>query len=123
MSSADAEGLTLYIPLIKGLLFLTKFASKALHERSAKIKANANFVIDVPRRANRWGGGDLPCSCLKIEKKCPDLGKKGPNCVHPWLDSSIPNVILRVSRRKSSKILPGGTFFSCVFDEKFIEVP
>ena len=67
--------------------------------------------------------GDLPCSCLKIEKKCPDLGKKGPNCVHPWLDSSIPNVILRVSRRKSSKILPGGTFFSCVFDEKFIEVP
>ena len=68
-------------------------------------------------------GGGIPCPFLKIEKKCPDFGKKGPNCVHPWLYSSIPNVVLRVSRRKSSKIFPCRTFFSYVFDEKFIEVP
>ena len=53
---------------------------------------------------------------------CPDLGKKGSNCVHPWVESSIQNVALRVSRRKNSKVFPCGVFF-CVLDEKFIEVP
>ena len=54
------------------------------------------------------GGGGLPCPFLKIEKKCPDIGKKGPNCVHLWVESSIQNVVLRVSRGKSSKTFPCG---------------
>ena len=31
----------------------------------------------------RWGGGGFPCPFLKIEKKCPDFGIKGPNYVQP----------------------------------------
>ena len=68
------------------------------------------------------GEGGPPLPFFENRKKCPDFGKKGPNCVHPWVESSIQNVVLRVSRRKSSKILPCEAFF-CVFDEKFIEVP
>ena len=44
-------------------------------------------------KAGKGGmGGGLPCPFLKIEKTCPDFGKK----------------VLRVSRGKSSKILPCG---------------
>ena len=39
---------------------------------------------------------------------------KDPNCVHPWVESSTQNVVLRVSIRKSSKIFPCGPFL-CVF--------
>ena len=123
MSSADVDGLTLYIPLIKSLLFLTKFACKALHERSTTIKANANFIFDLPKRATRGRGRERHPLPFFEKKKYPDFGKKGPNCVHPWLYSSIPNVVFRVSRRKSSKKFPCRTFFSYVFDEKFIKVP
>ena len=56
-------------------------------------------------------GGGLPCPFLKIEKSALILKKKGSNCVHPWAKSSIQNVVLRVSRRKSSKIFPAGPFF------------
>ena len=36
---------------------------------------------------------------------------------------SIQNVVLRLSRREKSEILPCGTYFSCVFNKMFIEVP
>ena len=68
------------------------------------------------------GGGSLPCPFLKIGKSTLVLGGKSPNCAHCWVESSILNVVLRVSRRKSSKIFPYGVLFS-VFDERFIEVP
>ena len=55
-------------------------------------------------------GGGLPCPFWK-SKKVPWFWKKGPNCVHPWAKSSIQNIVLRVSRRKSSKIFPAGPFF------------
>ena len=48
---------------------------------------------------------------MKIEKKCPYFGKKGPNCVHLF-EPSFQNVVLRVSMGKSSKIFPCGTFFA-----------
>ena len=51
----------------------------------------------------------------------PNFGKKGPNCVHVCVKFSIQNSILIVSRRKNSKMFPCGTFFSCVFDEMFME--
>ena len=68
-------------------------------------------------------GGMPPLPFFENQKTCIDFGKKGPNCVHPWVKSSIQNVVLRVCRRKSSKIFPCGTFFSCVFEERFIEMP
>ena len=73
----------------------------------------------------RRGGWASPAVFWKSKKVPWFLGKKGPNCVFPspWVESSIKDVVLRVSLRKSSKIFPSGTFFSCVFDEEFIEVP
>ena len=39
--------------------------------------------------------------------------KKGPNFVHPWVESSIQNTILRGCRKKCSKIFPWGAFLVC----------
>ena len=51
-------------------------------------------------RGEGWGGrGGLPCPFLKIEKKCPDFGKKWPDYVLPWVKFSIQNVVLRVSEK------------------------
>ena len=72
--------------------------------------------------AQLGGGGEAPLPFFENRKKCPDFGKKTPNCVHPLVDSSIQNVVLRVSNKKSSNDFPCGAFFSCVSDEKFIEV-
>ena len=66
------------------------------------------------RRGRGGRGGRPPLPFFENRKKCPDFGKKGPNCVHPWVESSIQNVVLGVSRRKSSKIFPCRAFF-CVF--------
>ena len=93
--------------------------------------ANGLNVIEIATKSDRiivkesgaQLGGGLPCPFLKFKKKGPDNGKKGPNCVHPWVESSIQKVVLRVSRRKSSKSFLCGAFFSCVFDEKFIKSP
>ena len=61
-------------------------------------------------------------SALFLERKCPVFGKKNPHEANPWVKLSIQNVVLRVSRRKRSKMFPYGASFSCVFDEIFIEV-
>ena len=71
------------------------------------------------------GGGDegrSPLSFFENRERCPDFGKKDSNCAHPWVESPIQNVVLRESRRKSFKIFKNFSC-SCVFDEKFIEVP
>ena len=38
--------------------------------------------------AGRRRGGGLPCSFLKIQKNCPNNGKKCPDCFHPWIKCS-----------------------------------
>ena len=53
----------------------------------------------------------------------PDFGKKGPDCIHLCVKLSIQNLVLTVSRKKSSKFFLCGIFFSCAIDEMFIEVP
>ena len=63
------------------------------------------------RCATRGEGESLPYPFLKIKKKCPGFGKKGPNFVHPEVKFSIQNIVLRVSRTKSSKISCCGAFF------------
>ena len=82
------------------------------------------ILIDFRRAANGGGeGGRFPLPFFVNGRKCPDFGKKGFNCVYPWVKSFIQNVVLRVTRRKSSKIFPCGASLSCVFDERFIKVP
>ena len=44
-----------------------------------------------------------PLPFFENRKKCPDLGKKGPDCVLPWVKFSIQNVVLKVSRIKNAK--------------------
>ena len=60
----------------------------------------------------REGGRGLPYPFLKISKMLW-FWEKGPDCVHLWIKFSIQNVVLRVSRRKNSNMLPCRTFFSC----------
>ena len=55
---------------------------------------------------------------MKNEKSTLILGKKGLNCVHPYLESSIENAVLRVPRRKSSKIFACRAFFFLCFWQK-----
>ena len=52
-----------------------------------------------------------PLLFFEIWKKCPDFGKKGPDCVNLWVKFSIQNIVLRVSARKNSKMFPSGAFF------------
>ena len=43
--------------------------------------------------------------------------------MHLWVKFAIQDAVLRVSRRKISKLFPYGASFACVFDEMFIKVP
>ena len=60
----------------------------------------------------RRGQRDHP----EVQKKCPDFGKKGLDCIHLWVKFSIPNVVLGASKRKKSKMFLYRAFF-IVFDE------
>ena len=74
---------------------------------------------------NYGKGGRHPPLFFENCTKCPDFYKKGPDCVHLWVDCvqlSIQNVVLRASRRKDSRVFPCGTFSSCVFNEMHIEM-
>ena len=72
-----------------------------------------------------WGGGSgrLPLIFLKIEKMCPDFWKKGPDCVHLWIKFSIQNVVLRASRRKSTKLFPVGSLFLLFSKKSLFKCP
>ena len=59
--------------------------------------------------------GALP-ALFENQKRWPDFGKIGFDCVHLCGKFLIQNVVLRVSRRK-------GSLFSCAFDKMFIKVP
>ena len=61
--------------------------------------------------AQLGGGGRPPPPFFESRKKCPDFGKKRPDCVHPWVTFSIQNIVLVASRRKNSKIFPCESFF------------
>ena len=41
------------------------------------------------------------------------FGEKSPNCIHLWVKFSIQNVVLRISRRKNSKMFPCCFPFLC----------
>ena len=73
---------------------------------------NSLPLLYLSRRLWEKEGG-LPCPFLKFEKSALILAKKGPNSVHLWSTYSIQNLILRVSKRKNSKIFLRGCFFLC----------
>ena len=58
-----------------------------------------NNTYSRTSRAEGGGGGAF----FENRKRFPDFGKKDPDCVHLWFP--IQNVVLRVSRRKNSKML------------------
>ena len=73
------------------------------------------FNFRQARKGCGGGGGvegDLLCSFLKIGKSALIFEKR-----IKWVESSIQNLVLRVSRRKSSKIFPCGSL-SLVFLKK-----
>ena len=60
--------------------------------------------------------GDFPFFFWQSEK-VSWFSKIGLNCVHLWVESSVQNLVLRVSRKKSSKMFPCKSF-SLVFLKK-----
>ena len=75
---------------------------------SAMLKGECSNVVGVgERKALPWS-----YFLLKIEK-IVSITKR----------FSIKNVVLKVSRRRNSKILSCVTSFPCIFDKIFIEVP
>ena len=60
---------------------------------------------------NYEGRGRPSLPFLENHKKCSSSGKKGPDFVDPEVKFTIQNIVLRVSRTKSSKIFCCGTFY------------
>ena len=92
------------------------------------IQAYSGILMNIQphsqaRKEGRGRREETSSTLFEIKKKCLDFGKKGPDCVHLWLKFSIQNIVSKVSRRKTSKMFPYGTSFSCVFDKIFIKVP
>ena len=73
-------------------------------------------------QARNQGRGEASPALFENRKNCLDFGKKGPGCVNLWVKFFIQNVVLSMSRKKNSKMFASGNSFSCVFDEKFMEV-
>ena len=55
-------------------------------------------------------GGRSTLTFFLIEKKCPNFGKKCPDCDCLWVKFFIYNEFLRVFRRKSRRFFPVGPF-------------
>ena len=60
---------------------------------------------------------------VKNIKKALVLGVKNRDYVLLWVKFCIQNIVLGVSRTKIAKLFPCEAFYSCVFNEMFIEVP
>ena len=86
------------------------------------IENQTGTYIQSRRCVTRWKREASP-SRVENRKNCPDFEKNNPDCVHFLVKFFIQNVVLRVSRRKNSKMFPCRTSLSCILDEMFIEVP
>ena len=54
--------------------------------------------------------GEESLPFLKIEKKCLDFWKIGPDCIHLWVTFYIQNIFLRVSMKKLQNVCLWGLF-------------
>ena len=74
------------------------------------------------RRATGREKGSLPCRFLELKKLSWFL-KERPWCIHPWVKFSIQNIVLRVSRRKNSKLFPCGPLFLVFLTKSLLKYP
>ena len=82
-----------------------------------------NPYVEDPRCTSRGWREEISLALFWKSKKVPWFWKKGRNCVHFLVESSIPNIFLRASNRKSSKFFSffhAGPFFVC-FDESLLK--
>ena len=70
--------------------------------------------------AQLGGRGEASPVLFENRKKCLGFGKKGPDCDH-WVKLSIQNVLLRIPRRKNTKMDPCGASF-LVFLPKYLSM-
>ena len=82
--------------------------------------------VPAQRRHAARGGGRVdrpPLLFFENRKKVPRFWKNRPNCASTWDESSIQNVILRISRGKSFKIFPCGTFLLLFLTKSLSKCP
>ena len=60
--------------------------------------------IQPHSRARNRRGREASPVLFENQKKCPDFGKKGPDCASVWAKFTIQNAVLRVSRRNDCKM-------------------
>ena len=83
---------------------------------------------DQCRRVTKGGGScGVSFPFLKVEKKCPNLERKYPDCGHLWVlygyNFSFKMTFLRVSRAKTRIIFRCGAILSCVVSECLSKCP
>ena len=71
--------------------------------------------IQLHSGAQQGRRGEVSPALFENWEKCHDFGKKYRDCVHHWVKFSIQNLVLRVSRRKKSKMFFCGAFFFLCF--------
>ena len=54
--------------------------------------------------------GEVSQAIFENQKKCPEFGKKDPDCIHHWVKFFIQDIVLRVFWRKKLKIFHCGAF-------------
>ena len=96
----------------------TKILTQYVHSKTI-------YTLTGGQQGGGGGRGEASPALLENRKRCPDFGR----WLFQWLSMivsifalklSIQNVILRVSWRKISKMLPCRVSFSCVF-AKFLK--
>ena len=70
-------------------------------EGSKKLMRRYFYSFFRPTTSGGEGGGRPPQSFFENKKKCPGFRKKGLDWIHPYVKSTIQNVVLRVSKRKN----------------------
>ena len=91
-----------------------------LHKADKFVRIPQNLlhcgVLNTGAQLGRGWDGEVSPTHFWKSKKVSWFWKKGPDCIHLY-------PVLRVSRRKNSKIFSCGAFSSRILDEMFIEVP
>ena len=75
-----------------------------------KIVSSVTMIVTGAQLGEK--GGRPTLTLFWKSRKVPWFWKKDPNCVHLWAEFSIQNVVLRSSRKKSSKMFPCSALFT-----------
>ena len=81
-------------------------------------------ITCVNRLVIRGGRGEVsPAVFQKLEKSALICGKICPDCGNLWIKFLFKMQFLRVSRQENQRLLPCGTFLSCVVGECLSKYP